>query len=210
MPFTFSSNALISSEIFEAFTGLDPLTMTEGEKEIAELLVNAACQQIVQFAGRQFKSGTFTEVWDGQDSDLLIPSEYPITSVTSIKFAYFGGQGTLIDPSLYAIDTSKTCIQFRDGISTTRGVATVEIVYIAGYSSIPPDLQLATLLQYKFLSSLSAGGGMLGLDSISKMQESQRKDSSIRRGGLVSEVVGILESYRRTDAPLSISFARVK
>jgi hypothetical protein len=51
---------------------------------------------------------------------------------------------------------------------------------------------------------------MLGLDSISKMQESQRKDSSIRRGGLVSEVVGILESYRRTDAPLSISFARVK
>lgn len=211
MAFTFANHVLVTPELFEAFTGLDDASMSAADKMSTELLVNASSKQILQFTGRLFKQGTFSEVWDGQDSDLILTTEYPVISVTSVKFSFNGDFASqqAIDPQLYGVDPSGSSISFRGNVRTPLERACVQVVYQAGYATIPEDLQLASLLQYKFLASLKSGGGMIGLDSIAKMQESQRKDQSLKRGGLISEVVGMLESYRRIDAPMSVSFARV-
>ena len=128
------------------------------------------------------------------------------------------------EPPLYALDEDKLKVHssvFEYFIDNDVGIislstyfirpnAIIKISYDAGYpfDSIPFDLRMATLLQTQYFLKSFGGesGSKLGLKSFSKMNENVTKDDNLSNYGLVSEVVGLLESYKRMEAPLIQSY----
>ena len=90
---------------------------------------------------------------------------------------------------------------------TPRGRGTVEVVYSAGYTSIPYTLKQACLFQLQFLYNNYGGSSSLGFNSRSKMGESESKDKSIGENGLIGEVIGLVNRFKRMEAPNVSMFA---
>ncbi len=98
-----------------------------------------------------FYSSAKTETFNISDhaTSVVVMSETPINSVTSVKerdnpsTAYV----TLTNNTEYYIDTASDSIYRLDSSGNRkaykRGFGSVEVVYTAGYSTTPKDLQLA-------------------------------------------------------------------
>jgi hypothetical protein len=217
MAFSFNANTLISSDTFSklVYEQADgSVGMTPEQKANVEFLVDAASRQITDHLGRDIKLGTFQEVWDGQGNDMIIPRQYPVVSVSEVKFSANADftQGTVLGVGEFAWDEESIFLLFD---RTPRGRQCVRITYQAGFATVPQTLQIATAIQFQMLNKAMNPGNKglgapdLGVQSISKMNETVTKDTSLRKFGLASEVVGLIEQYRRMDAPLSIMFTRV-
>lgn len=221
MPFSFSDDALVDSAtvcnlfygVADPFTPISPATdplCSDAEKYYVEFAINSASEQIKSFCSRNFKESTYTEVFDGQNADLIIPKHYPITSIASIKF---GSPTTFssTDPlqaDCYSFD--EEYIYLMDGVLTPRGRGLVQVVYTAGYSTIPFAIQQACIIQAQYLLKFQGkeGSAMLGYKSVGKMGEQATRDDSVSDHGLVTEAKGMLLQYKRMEAPLSVMFNR--
>ena len=210
MPFSLVG-ALVTSSLVENFLGVVADDLPAQERWMIEFLIKSSSRQIATHTGRSFLRSTYVEAWDGQASDMIIPREYPILNVTSIKFAANGEFASASSLPTQAFSWDDTSISLRENLKTPFLRSSVQVTYEAGFDEVPEDLQYATMIQYQYLNKTASKSGspMLGLSSIAKMNESQTKDGNIGRSGLLAEVVGILENYRRLDAPLSVMFARV-
>lgn len=203
--------AIISKYIF----GVDDVTtgglLTPQQQVAVELSADAASSQIQKATGFIFKQGTYTEVWDGVASDEIIPREIPITAITSVKFSPNGdfASATPLQSNLYYFPQG-LFVAFRGDILVPRGRGMCQIIYTAGYTDIPADLQLAALKQFQYLyKQIGKGDAMVGLKTISKMNEAQTKDESVGKSGLISEVEGMIKPYMRFETSRSIMFTRV-
>jgi hypothetical protein len=217
MPLALSATNLLSAATISKFIfGVDDVTLggilTTQEITALELAANAASAQIQKYCDFTFVSGSYTEVWDGAANDELIPREAPVTAITSLKFAANGvfTPESIIPAELYCIGFKGSSVVLRNGMLTPRGRGNVELIYTAGYATIPADLQLAALRQLQYLyKQIGKGDGMLGLKMISKMNEAQSKDDSLGNSGLITEVEGMLKSYHRFECSNSVMFTRV-
>jgi hypothetical protein len=216
MPFSFSSDALVDSATVSNFFYQVPDAVATAEcpaeeKFFVEFAINAASEQIISFCSRKFKQATYTEVFDGQEADLIIPKHYPITGITSVKFASNHGFSTAtpIDDAAYNFD--EEYIYLTDGVLTPRGRGLVQVIYQAGYATIPYAVQQACIIQAQYLLKFQGkeGNAMLGYNSVGKMGEQASRDVNIGEHGLVAEVIGMLLPYKRMEAPLSVMFNRV-
>ena len=126
------------------------------DEEQLERMITAAQGLFERYCGRVFDEATFTEVWNGDGTDLLFIKIYPIISVTSIHDdtgdrTY--GAGSLIDPTGYAI-INDNHIQLYSTLFN-KSVNNVQIIYVAGYSDttpgdhvpIPDELRQACIAQ---------------------------------------------------------------
>jgi hypothetical protein len=217
MAFDFGSAALIdpltfSRLVYQSDDG--SAGMSDAEKANVEFLVQSASRQITDYLGRDIKSATFSEVWDGQAADMIIPRQYPITAVSEVRFSANADftQGTVLGTGEYGFDEESVFLLFN---RTPFGRRCVRVIYTAGFVTVPQSIQIATVIQFQMLNkavspgSKGTGPSDLGMESISKMGETARKDTSLRKNGLASEAVGLIEPFRRLDAPLSIMFSRV-
>lgn len=217
MPLDLAAGSLLVEPLVSKFIfGVDDVTLTpqlSAQQRIAfELACDTASEQVKKFCDFSIVEGTYTEVWDGAAADELIPRETPITSVTSVKFSGSGdfSDSQALPANTVVIGSNGQVINLRGNVLTPRGRGMVEIVYVAGYASVPKMIQLATLRQIQYLyKQLGKGDAMTGLKTITKMNESQTKDDSLGRTGLLTEVEGMLKSFARFDAPNSIMFTRV-
>ena len=209
-------NLLAEPIISKFMFGVDDITATPkltAQQIVAlELMADTASEQVRAFCDFAIKEASYTEVWDGAASDELIPHEIPITAITSVKFAA-NGDFTSVDPLpivAAVIGSRGMVINLRDNLLTPRGRGMVQIVYTAGYAVVPKMIQFATLRQLQYLyKQMGQGDAMTGLESIAKMNESQKKDSNLGQNGLLTEVEGMLKDFRRFDSPNSIMFTRV-
>lgn len=217
MPLALSATNILTSSVISKFIfGVDDVTLgnilTAQEITAVELSADAASSQIQKYCDLMFISADYTEVWDGAATDEIIPREWPITAITSVKFAANGvfDDSAIIDSKLYNISNHGMSITFRNGMLTPRGRANVEVIYTAGYTTIPADLQIAALRQLQYLyKQIGKGDGMLGLKSIQKFNEGQSKDDSLSNTGLILEVEGMLKAYKRFECSDSVMFTRV-
>lgn len=216
MALTLSTTNLLTPALISKFIwGVDDVTvgsiLTPQEITAVELAANAASAQIQKFIDYMVISGSYTEVWDAAANDELLPTEIPITAITSIKFATNGdfSGGALIDSAMYCIGLRGMSINLRNGFLTPRGRGVIEVKYTAGYTTIPYDLQFAALKQLQYLyKQIGKGDAMLGLSQIAKMNESQVKDATIGNSGLITEVEGMLKPWRRFECSNSVMFTR--
>lgn len=118
----------------------------------AETLIREHCGRD-RAAG--FDSATWTEYLDGTGTDTLRLREWPVASITSVKYRTSSTAfGTTLDSTAYYIDpvTDNTGELYRTNVSTSwddppgywpSGRRNIQVVYVGGYGTIPADLKEA-------------------------------------------------------------------
>lgn len=220
MAFTFKSNCLIDSTTFSqlVYGTTDGSTgLTAVEKANVEFLVNSTNDKIVKYINRNLLQTTYTEVLDSSGSDIIFPKEYPINSVTSIKFSSVNSgfaTAQALDSDYYGIRDSEHIYLIISPNWVGRGK--VQLVYNAGYAlaDIPSDLKYALVLQYKMDRKLMNVGEQTADSSIyesgsSKMGESFSANKTFKDSGFAKEVLQILDTYKRCEVPNTVMFNRV-
>jgi len=191
---------------------------TSEDTRLSELLdgVEAAVES---FTGRRFASQSYTEYYDGEGRPLLPLQQRPVTSVTSVKVdatGYYGhGSGAFADAedawtigtdfvprSLAADEQNPGLLVALKGVDFegrgvwTQGIGNIEVVYTAGYVTIPSDLVLAV---HQIAAGVRAGaekGGPIASESIGKYAYTLMSGSSAATGGSIADARATLSRYR--------------
>jgi len=149
------------------------------------LLIANVSQLVKTYCNNSFvdyMSGTKTETWNiDYNTSLIHLSETPFVSVTSVKErTSYSGEYTTLAATDYYIDTTTDGVYRVNSDGTykywPKGPDSVEIVYRAGYSSCPADLQLAVidLVSYYHKGEHKARQTMAGASIQNQGSSSQR------------------------------------
>ena len=162
-----------------------------GQDVLLQDLTKRLSAWVEQYCDRKFAKATYTEQRDGDGTDILVVTHWPIISVASLyddPDRLFGA-ATLIAPSDYVIYKDEGRIQL-DGLTFARGLQNVKVTYDAGYAEIPPDLQQAVceLIADRFRNKEHQGLRSLSIGAYSV---------AFTEAELPEEVRSILDSYRR-------------
>jgi len=86
------------------------------DDSLLNLLLDSAEDWIINWCGRDFAGGSFTEYFPGNVEHLLL-ANFPVTTVTSVKVDPSGafGSDTIIASSTYALHTERGVIQSKVG-----------------------------------------------------------------------------------------------
>lgn len=109
-------------------------------------LVNRSYKVLEAYIGHAIKSATYTEDYDGDSTNSLLLKNYPIISITSIyddvdrNFT----ASTLIPAADYVLDKEEGMVRlFQNTSAFKSGILNVRITYVAGYATIPADVEMA-------------------------------------------------------------------
>jgi hypothetical protein len=110
-------------------------------------LISNASLQVLQYIDRPHilasVLGPLTEIYDGNDSDRLLPHQFPIIAVSAVSIDNVPIPQA-ISPVAAGFLWDARRILLR-GFRFTRGVQNVQLSYTAGYSSVPLDLKQAAI-----------------------------------------------------------------
>lgn len=115
---------------------------TSGSDVLLTELITRVSKSIESYCDRTFDSQSYTEYFDGGSE--VFPSNYPITTVTSVHYDTNREYGTddLIDSTYYTTIDSRS-IAFDDEYKKYPNA--LKVVYTAGLSSVPEDLKQACI-----------------------------------------------------------------
>lgn len=168
-----------------------------------ENLINRSYKVLEKYIGRQIKSRSYTEHYDGDGTDTLLVEQWPIISVTSLhddidrKFE----SDSLIAAADYVIYgdnlgdykirlLGQGSFRFGYGPVFTDAVQNIKIVYTAGYATIPADIETASIIHVSHMFNKSAAEGHLSmsLGGLAKTYDPK---------AIPEEVKFMLEPYRK-------------
>lgn len=160
-------------------------------------LIASVEKMIARECDRVFEQDTYTEVLDGKSQNRLVLHNYPVTSITSVHVSADRSFTSeyLIDPSEYSTDDKlleQGILQRHDQV-WALGSSNVQVVYAAGFATIPEDLSLAALILVEWYWR-GNNDRRIGRSSIGKNGETT---SYIQTWPI--EVTPIIESYKRQD-----------
>lgn len=130
-------------------------------------LISACSSAVCRYCGRQFRSQSFTEYYDGKgygDTDLyyggsrfnwtLTLRNFPIVELTQVTlWPYDAAQTEVIPGTDFVVDSRLGEIRLRNDSAHTAlfppGFQTTKVEYVAGYDDVPDDVQLACALMVK-------------------------------------------------------------
>jgi hypothetical protein len=190
---------LITLAKYKEFEGIDSTTNDLKFQTIipavSQLVKTYCANSFVDFFSTN-KTEIFTLNWNTHAVQL---TESPINSIVSVKErqSYSGTYTTLTTSSFeYYLDYSTDSIIRTDSSGNPKnfpkGVGAVEVVYTAGYSTIPEDLMLAVvdLITYYFKKEhkqrRTLGGATLDNPGT----------SSLDSGGLPDHIKRVLDMYK--------------
>lgn len=185
-------NATLASSIKE-YTTLDDVrkylglatTFTTDDDFIGTLITSVSAQ-IESYCDRILAEHTVTEYLDGDGKSVIILSEYPINSITTIHDdvdrAYTSS--TLIASTDYSYDDNG--IVKLDGITTSIGINNIKIIYSAGYKVLPADLAMAVkkLVAYEYLLAKAGANSM-------------KSENSEQLEAMKKEAYEVLDGYKK-------------
>lgn len=131
-------------------------TATASKDTLITALIDAASDWAERYCGRTFTSATYTEYFSpGSDRRIrkmseIVPKNSPIISVTSVREdadRAFTAADTLLAATDYWNDERR--VSLFDDADWRRfdvGTRTVQLVYVAGYATIPSDVQRAAVM----------------------------------------------------------------
>ena len=163
-----------------------------------EKLINSASSAIESFTRRNLKQNTHTEFADGDRSTLLITREWPITQIDELwidNSSEFTDPSAKLDSDQLAIVDDQTAVQLVKGRVFPFGNYNIKIIYQAGYSNVPSDLELAADLYCEWLFRFNERRD-IGRTSKSK------GDESVSMLQLVpDQIKALIEPYVRMEMP---------
>ncbi len=174
-------------------------TATTSEDVRVQLFIDAASARISKYCERIFEQTTQTgELHSGRRQNVLLPNQYPVISVSALRISAardWLSADSLVPASQYVISNFGQTITY-DGYFP-NGSNNVFLTYVAGYATIPADLQLACLWAVEWYYRHRTREDM-GKTTTSKGDESI---------GILAEmppmIKEILLDYKRTEMPNS-------
>lgn len=161
---------------------------------ILNRIISAADAFVKNYCRRVIEAADLTEYHSTKKGQVvLMLDEYPVNSVTSLhddtERVY--GTDTLIATTDYIVDKAEGIIRL-DGIYFYAGLQNVQVVYNAGYSTVPADLEQAALelVAQKYHA----------YDKIRQGIESRSFDGESVRfflGEMLKETKAVLDRYRK-------------
>ena len=121
-------------------------------------LINNVSAAIESYCSRTFLSQTYTETRNGSGANRMYCNNAPITSVLSVAVDGYAIPASFT-PTTYGWVFDTSLIYIRQGTPYSgspncfsKGVQNVQLVYVAGYATIPSDLAQACIewVAYKF------------------------------------------------------------
>ncbi|MBZ5508963.1 MAG: hypothetical protein LAO78_26180 [Acidobacteriia bacterium] len=110
-------------------------------------LISNASLQVLQYIDRPHilasVLGPLTEIYDGNDSDRILPRQFPVIAVTAVSVDNVPIQQASSPVAAgFLWDARRILLR---GFRFSRGVQNVQLSYTAGYSSVPLDLKQAAI-----------------------------------------------------------------
>lgn len=125
-----------------AFKSYARITGSADDALIATLITSVS-NFIEQWLSRSIAAATYTEVYDGNGSDKLYLHNSPVNSITSVS-----ADGLLLPQSLSTLQDGwvlvRRTLRLR-GMTFSKGVGNVTVVYNAGYATVPPAIAQACM-----------------------------------------------------------------
>lgn len=151
---------------------LDIPTSNTAQDARLTLYINAATQAIQTYCDRVFDVTARTEYHDGDLSNAIMSHQWPIISVTELwvdPTRSFTDTTYQLAPTDYLIQ-GESRITFTN-LLTPRVSGSIKLVYSSGYSTVPPDLNLACIWLVEWFQHHRNRGDM-GRTNVSKGDES--------------------------------------
>jgi hypothetical protein len=168
-----------------------------------QAFINMSSDRISSWCDRIFQSQTYTEYHSGRRSNILLPIQYPITAIVELRMdldRLWTDPSTLLDITKLFIHDSGQSVVY-DGIFGS-GYSNLRLIYTAGYTTIPTDLELACVWMVEWFYRHRTRGDM-GRKTVSKGDES----ISIH-DALPPMVTELLLQYKRMEFPSTESPVR--
>ncbi len=184
-------------------------------------LINTACSRVESFIQAPVLTREFTEFCDGSNSNVIVPSMYPVKSITevNIDFNRAFSDNSVVNPENYVlrgipamaapgetpiIEINGADIVLRDDsnvailgrIFSGSTVQSIKVTYTAGrgeIGAIPDDLVTATLMLVEYLYMISENRE-LGVGSKGVMGQSYTK-KQLGDSGMPEEIEAMLKDY---------------
>lgn len=151
------------------------LTITTHDTLLADLIEKATAFS-ENFTNRKLKARDYSyvstadaydadnAVIDGNNRDMIRAPQYPIVSLTTLRIDTMEiDERSSVFETGYVLDKAAGIIHLA-GYLFTKGLRNIELVYNAGFSTIPEDLEQACIEQAAWMFQESkAGGAMLGV-----------------------------------------------
>jgi len=127
------------------------LGISSSNKDAILTIIKDAVEAFVKtYCGRDFLVTSYTEYHDGDDSVSMRMNQRPITAITSVHVdaSRTFDAATLVPTANIITDAKGQELGFIElfNYRYTRGQKNVQVIYSAGYSTIPTDLSLAVKL----------------------------------------------------------------
>ncbi|WP_141434387.1 head-tail connector protein [Bacillus sp. 03113] len=131
-----ASNALTTLESVKNYLKIG--TEQTSEDSMLEGLINSASSAIENYCERKFKEQTYIdEEYDGGGSKYLHLKQYPVKEIISVAI-----DETSLDVADYKVKKSNGTLIRKNSV-WPEGDINILVSYIAGFSEIPNDLELA-------------------------------------------------------------------
>lgn len=167
--------------------------------DILTTIAEASEKEIENYLKFDLESETKTEYYDGSGREVLVLDCFPVTSVTTVSYWDGSDWVDLTSSDYNALRIKNQSSIFTDGYTFTKGTMNYKIVYVAGYSTIPSDIQLAMKKITKInWDSTPLGRNALGLNSVSNSGGVQ-SNLSVNRFAK-EDVLKEIEEYRHVNA----------
>ena len=173
------------------------------DDSLIDSLILYADAAVKKATNRVFASASYTERRDGNGREELRLQQYPVTALTSVKVdsnREFGAD-TALDADEYDLDGDAGLV-YRIGTVWPCGTRNIQVVYTAGYSTIPDDVVHAANIivadWYTRAKQLAGGQSQNELSGENLGEESQSYVKELVDGwGIPAQAVAILDRYRQ-------------
>ena len=118
-----------------------------GDDAFLTSLIDRASQFIKRYTGRVLNQTTLTETYDALGSPVLLLRDFPVVSVTSVheSIDQVFDATTLVPAADYYVNLRKGRITRTSGAPWLSYPDAVQVVYSAGYATIPTDIEMVAL-----------------------------------------------------------------
>lgn len=178
---------------------------TSDDDALLEQIVEAVSTAFETYMQRKIKSWAYSYLTDlpnaclnGRDAyesqHLLSLPQYPIISVATVRInetAY--SESTSISSSGWYIHDKNAGILGLRGYVWLDGFQNIELIYTAGYTAIPPEIEQAANEQVLMVYKRGKKEHTLGITSITHADGSMTNLA----GNLLPSVKSVLDQYRR-------------
>jgi hypothetical protein len=144
-----------------------------------DMLIPMASVACNSYLDRTIKQTAYVAVLPGTGQNFLQLPNHPAASITSVTFGYLGNSPTVVDGSEFYVSPTGT-MYFRPGSSQARTFhgSWIRVVYTAGHTAVPQDLQLACLYVLDSMVKLS--------DPDILVSEKAVKDVKVKYGAVIT------------------------